>query len=584
MTELRWTVGKGSLKKALAFLMTACIFAMTIAMDVGAAEPGKEAVKENEQEQAKLPGNEQSPEDGKTPGEGKPIEVKKIELDKTVLNLTEGKIGILTATIKPENATDQKVRWRSTNPGVAKVEDSNNKTVAVTAVSKGYATIVVEVGTGRQRRQARCSVEVTGAKTVAAKSISLSRTSLELKAGEKENLSARMEPSDATIQNVEWKSSNPAVAAVEDTKRSTVAITAMAKGEAVITAAVGTMEASCKVTVGEAAQTVAVQSIRFDKTSLALQTGDKDTLTASIAPSDAAIQEVEWKSSAPAVAAIQDSGAKMATIQAMGKGEAVITAAAGGKTATCKVKVTSTASITLKTKSASIQAGKTVTIGIAAKNPQQDLVTFASSDKSIATVSDGGVVKGVKEGSATITVKTESGAQAAFRVKVVKAATAVLVKRSQTLEVGKTTKIQIDAAASTSNSIKACSSSAPKVASVDNKGVVTAKKSGRATITVTMQDGAKAQFAVTVKKKAPTASVKLVKSKGKVKAGKKMTIKIGKTVPAKDKIKKCVSNKTKVATVNNKGVVTGKRPGKAVITVTMKSGATAKFTVTVKKK
>ena len=578
MTELQWTVGKNSLKKALALLMTACIFAMTIVMDVGAAGPGKETEKGNEQkqEQAKGQENAQSPEDGKTPGEGKPITVREIELNKKELNLTEGSTGILIATIIPGYATYQKVRWES-DGRVARVKELDDKTAIGTALSHGTTTIRATIN----GKEASCTVNVVKAREIAAKSISLSRTSLELKAGGKENLTVRMEPSNATIQNVEWKSSDPAVVAVEDSKRSTIAITAMTKGEATITATVGTMAVSCKVTVGEA---VAVQSIRFDKTSLALQTGDKDTLTAAIAPSDAAIQEVEWKSSAPAVAAIQDSGAKMATIQAMGKGEAVITAAAGGKTATCKVKVTSTASITLKTKSASIQAGKTVTIGIAAKNPQQDLVTFTSSDKSIATVSDGGVVKGIKEGSVTITVKTESGAQAAFRVKVVKAATAVLVKRSQTLEVGKTTKIQIDAAASTSSSIKACSSSAPKVASVDNKGVVTAKKSGRATITVTMQDGAKAQFSVTVKKKAPTASVKLVKSKGKVKVGKKMTIKIGKTVPAKDKIKKCVSNKTKVATVNNKGVVTGKKPGKAVITVTMKSGATAKFTVTVKKK
>lgn len=576
MTELRWAVGKNSLKKAFALILTACILAMTIMMDVGAAEPGKETVKGNKQEQAKGPGNVQTPDTGKTPEEGDPIEVEHIELNKKELNLTEGDTGILVATIRPDNATYQKVEWTS-DGRAARVKKLDDKTAVVTAVSQGTATIRATIG----GKEASCTVNVVRKREVAAKSISLSRSSLQLKAGEKENLTVRMEPSNATIQNVEWKSSNPTVAVVEDSKRSTIAITALAKGEAIITASVGAMEASCKMTVGEA---VAVQSLRFDKTSLALQTGDKDTLTAAIAPGDAAVQKVEWKSSNPSVAAIQDPAAKMATIQAMGKGDAVITATADGKTATCKVKVTSTASITLKTKSASIQIGKTVTIGIAAKNPQQDLVAFTSSAKSIATVSEAGVVKGVKEGSATITAKTESGARADFRVKVVRAATAVLVKRSQTLEVGKTAKIQIDAAASTSSSVKTCSSSAPKVASVDHKGIVTAKKAGKATITVTMQDGAKAQFAVTVKKKAPTSSVKLVKSKGNIKVGKKIAIKIGKTVPAKDKIKKCVSSKTKIATVNNKGVVTGKKPGKAVITVTMKSGATAKFTVTVKKK
>lgn len=54
------------------------------------------------------------------------------------------------------------------------------------------------------------------------------------------------------------------------------------------------------------------------------------------------------------------------------------------------------------------------------------------------------------------------------------------------------------------------------------------------------------------------------------------------TYPKKEKVTYKSSNK-KVATVNNKGKVVGKKAGKATITVTTKSGATATFKVTVKK-
>ena len=49
-------------------------------------------------------------------------------------------------------------------------------------------------------------------------------------------------------------------------------------------------------------------------------------------------------------------------------------------------------------------------------------------------------------------------------------------------------------------------------------------------------------------------------------------------------IKSIKSSNKKVATVNKNGKVTGKKAGKATITITMESGAKVTFKVTVKKK
>jgi len=83
---------------------------------------------------------------------------------------------------------------------------------------------------------------------------------------------------------------------------------------------------------------VLVTSVTFNKTTLALEVGAKDTLTASIAPSDAANTNIAWSSDKPAVATVSQSG----EVTAVASGIAIITVTTedGGKTATCEVKVT----------------------------------------------------------------------------------------------------------------------------------------------------------------------------------------------------------------------------------------------------
>lgn len=155
---------------------------------------------------------------------------------------------------------------------------------------------------------------------------------------------------------------------------------------------------------------------------------------------------------------------------------------------------------------------------------------------------------------------------------------------SITLQVKKTTSVvKIKSKYPTNDKVRSYKSSNTKVATVDKKGKVTAKKTGKSTITVTMKSGAKAKYTVKVQKgKVTTKSLKLNKSKCTLKKGKTLTIKVTRDpITATEKITYSSSNK-KVATVDKKGKITAKKKGKATITVKTSNGKKATCKVTVK--
>ena len=122
------------------------------------------------------------------------------------------------------------------------------------------------------------------------------------------------------------------------------------------------------------------------------------------------------------------------------------------------------------------------------------LPTFKSSSSSIASVNTYGVVTGKKSGTCTITAKIKR-AEASCRVTVEKSV--VTVSQSYlTLENGETK--QLSATVSTDHEVRWRSSSSA-IASVDEEGIVTAKKCGSAIISATA-DGVSAKCRVTVKK------------------------------------------------------------------------------------
>lgn len=206
-------------------------------------------------------------------------------------------------------------------------------------------------------------------------------------------------------------------------------------------------------------------------------------------------------------------------------------------------------------------------------------VTYTSSDPSVATVDANGIVTGVKAGTAVITA-TAGTVNATATVTVTTPAVTLNAKSAKLQKKKSTTALKVASKIDT-DSVASWTSSKPGVASVTNTGKITAKKTGKTVITVTMKSGATASCTITVQKgKVTIKSIKVNSKKVTLNKGKKFTIEVTKNpITATDKITYS-SNKKSVAAVNSKGVITAKKKGTCKITVKCgKKKATVNVTV-----
>ena len=137
-------------------------------------------------------------------------------------------------------------------------------------------------------------------------------------------------------------------------------------------------------------------TVTLNKKTATVYKGKTTTLKATVTGADA--QKVTFTSSNPKVAAVNKTTGK---VTAKAKGSAVITAKCGDVKVTCKVTVKNP-TLTLNKTSASVKVGKTTKI--TAKAAPSGKVTYKSNNKKIATVSSNGTIKGIKKGTAKITV------------------------------------------------------------------------------------------------------------------------------------------------------------------------------------
>ena len=157
---------------------------------------------------------------------------------------------------------------------------------------------------------------------------------LSLKSGASVQLTATVNPSNATDKTISWTSSNSSVAKVSDGK-----VTAVKAGTATITATAGGKTASVVVTVADNPVPVSSVSISGDGVKdgkLKLESGASAQLTATVSPSNATDRKVSWTSSDSSVANVMGTGVVTAGSKA---GRATVTATAGGKSASVEVTV-----------------------------------------------------------------------------------------------------------------------------------------------------------------------------------------------------------------------------------------------------
>lgn len=154
----------------------------------------------------------------------------------------------------------------------------------------------------------------------------------EVSQGSTTTLTATVAPSDATNKNVTWSSSNISVATVDEDG----VVTGILQGTATITVTTedGSFTDECEVTV---TAPVAVTGVTLNLNTASVAEGKTVTLTATVAPANAANKNVTWSTSDPSIATVSNG---VVTGVAAGTATITVTTADGGHTATCTVTVT----------------------------------------------------------------------------------------------------------------------------------------------------------------------------------------------------------------------------------------------------
>lgn len=341
----------------------------------------------------------------------KTVALKSISLNKKNLSLTEGNKSTLTVNYNPKNTTVSKdVSWTSSNTKVATVKNGT-----VLAKGAGTATITAMVN----GKKATCAVTVKK-KEIPLQSISLNNTSLKLEKGQTDTLKVTYSPSNTTDnKDITWTSSDETIATVKNG-----VVTAVSDGTATITAAVGKRSASCKIKVYTPVPlesiTLSEQNLNWDIT---LQ--DETTLIVTYNPVYTTDdKKVTWSSSDENVVRVTGTGEDQETalVVAEGPGTATITAKVGNKKAECKVNFTASLNKwTLNEHNLELDKGETKQLTITfipdyTTDPKD--TTWSSSDESVATVDENGVVTAISEGKATITAINANGTMDECKVTV----------------------------------------------------------------------------------------------------------------------------------------------------------------------
>lgn len=275
---------------------------------------------------------------------------------------------------------------------------------------------------------------------------------------------------------------------------------------------------------------------------------------------------IAYQSSNPSVVTVSDSG----KITAVSYGNATITATLNnGTSATCDIIVCS---------------GK-VTMGVGEKYSFkfEGSFTWRSSNGSVAYVK-GKKIYAVGTGKAALVGTSSNGTSVTINVTVKSAPSAIKVKsRSLFLAVGKSANLKAKIQSGTSFYGLTYKSSKPSVVSVTDKGIVTAKRPGKATITIKTYNGKKMTVKITCGTQAKKIAFSNVKSGARLKVGKSKTLKV-KFTPSNTSIRALTwkSSNTNILTVNKNGRITAKKPGTAKITATTTDGSKKKVTVKIK--
>lgn len=318
------------------------------------------------------------------------------------LNMNIGESASLTLQMLPSNA-NEKLVWESDNESVARVVNGD-----ITAVGVGVAKIMV-----KGKNVTSNEVTVTVIDKFAVTGVKLNESEKSLQVGDSFTLTATVLPEDARDKTVTWSSDKESVATVKDG-----VVTAVSPGTAIIkvTAGAGAFSATCSVTVEERIIEITEISYPEDNQTINLKMGESYTIKVKVAPDNAneilkvspAINcPVTWKRDK-----VQGTPYWNVTVTAIYKeGRGSLAIDSKNYSTQCFVSVTKVpvTGISLDVSETSMRVGQTITLTSRVSPSDASIkdVIWESSDKTVAYVSQSGIVTAKSGGKVTITAKSK---------------------------------------------------------------------------------------------------------------------------------------------------------------------------------
>ena len=409
--------------------------------------------------------------------------VTSVTLNRSTATLKATETVQLSGSVLPANASNKNLVWTTSDENIATVSESG----IVTAVAVGEVTITA---TSQSTPDISATCQVSVVPTPVA-SITLSQTSVSLKATEMVSLTATVAPETATIKNVTWTSDNPKVATVDENG----VITAVAVGEAVITAAAtdgSGVKATCSVAViATPAESVTIETP--DKTTF--KAGESIKLNASVLPETTTDKTITWTSSNLAVATVDENG----NVTAVGVGTVIITATtSNGKTytTTLTVEPTLATSLTLNRTSASLKVANTIQLSarFTPATTTNQTVEWSTSNESVAKVNTSGLVTAKALGTCVITATAKDGSGVSASCELVVGETSaesitISPKGPFTIKIGETVSLSATVLPETATDKSVSWLAQTSAVKVDQNGLVTGLAVGDSWVSATNSAG-----------------------------------------------------------------------------------------------
>lgn len=318
--------------------------------------------------------------------------------------MVKGSTLTLKASIAPSNATYKKLRWTSSKPSIATVNQSGK----VTAKKNGTTVITA---TARDGSKKKVKVTITVGTRVSKVKVN-TKANKSLYVGKTLKLSTSVSPSKASNKVLVYSSSNKSIATVSSKGVIKAVGVPSGKSSATVTITVKAADGSGKSAKYKVKVLRPVTTISAKATKIVTVPGKTVSPSFSASPSTAYQKKLTYKSSNTKVATVNSSG----VVQAKALGSAKITAVATDGSSVKKdvtVNVVDTlAKITVPTTVQKLVVAETYQLEPLVEPSEIAAlgVTYTSSNTSILTVTEAGVVKAVKAGKASIIIKANDAA------------------------------------------------------------------------------------------------------------------------------------------------------------------------------